>query len=232
MVSMIRTIVYTIGFYIGSIPLVMAAALTSPLGRPALFYFPRAWARYHALCRRWLLGQPLKIIGTLPTGAVIIAIKHESFCETFETLRLFEKPAVVFKAELLRIPIWGPAARAHGVIPVEREAGASAMRAMLKAAREAIADGRPIIIFPEGTRVRHGERPALRPGIAGLYKTLNLPIVPIAVDTGLLWTYKGFLKRPGTVTFKVGETIPAGLPREVVETRVHTAINALNMPAW
>ena len=109
-----------------------------------------------------------------------------------------------------------------------REAGASALRRMLTAARQAVAEGRPVIIFPEGTRTRHGERPALRPGIAGLYKALNLPIVPVAVDTGKLWTYKGFLKRPGTITFRVGETIPVGLPREEVEVRIHTAINALN----
>ena len=128
----------------------------------------------------------------------------------------------------MRIPFWGAAAVAHGVIPVARETGATALRRMLKAGRQAVAANRPIIIFPEGTRVPHGERAPLRPGIAGLYKLLNLPVVPIAVDSGRVWKRHGFIKRSGVVTFKVGETIPAGLAREEIEARIHAGINALN----
>jgi 1-acyl-sn-glycerol-3-phosphate acyltransferase len=115
------------------------------------------------------------------------------------------------------------------MIPVDRDAGASALRTMMTLARSLSANGRPIIIFPEGTRVRHGERPPLQSGFAGLYKVLRLPVVPIAVNSGRL-TPKG---KPwwhsGVMTYKVGETIPAGLPREEVEARVHAAINALNL---
>jgi 1-acyl-sn-glycerol-3-phosphate acyltransferase len=89
-----------------------------------------------------------------------------------------------------------------------------------------VAEGRPLIIFPEGTRVAHGEQPGLQAGFAGLYKLLRLPVVPIAVDSGR--AYHHVVKRPGQITYKVGETIPAGLPREDVEARVHAAINALN----
>jgi 1-acyl-sn-glycerol-3-phosphate acyltransferase len=98
---------------------------------------------------------------------------------------------------------------------------------MLAEAKELIAEGRPILIFPEGTRVPHGQAPELKSGIAGLYRLLNLPVVPIACDSGRLLPKKG-LKRPGIVTFRVGETIPPGLPREEIEARVHAAINALN----
>ncbi len=228
--SLLRSILYAIAFYIGSIPYILAALAVQVFGQSALIAVSRAWSQYHHLCARWILGTRQVIEGSLPRTGVIVAIKHECFYEAYETLRLFPDPApaVVFKAELLRIPLWGRVTLVHGVIPVAREAGASALRTMLTAARAAAAAGRPIVIFPEGTRVRHGEAPALRPGIAGLYKALNLPIVPIAVDSGKTWGWHRFVKQPGIVTFKVGETIPTGLSREKVEARVHAAINALN----
>jgi len=85
-----------------------------------------------------------------------------------------------------------------------------------------------VVIFPEGTRVPVGEAPALRPGFAGLYRALGLPVVPVAVDSGRLWG-RGFIHRSGTVIVKVGDTIPAGLDRKAVEGRVHAAINALDL---
>jgi 1-acyl-sn-glycerol-3-phosphate acyltransferase len=107
-----------------------------------------------------------------------------------------------------------------------RDAGARGLRAMMAEAREHIGSGRPLAIFPEGTRTPHGERPPLRSGFAGLYKLLGLPVVPVAVDSGPL--YQRWWKRPGTITLRFGEPIPPGLPREQIEARVHAAINALN----
>ena len=224
----LRSIVYAVVFYIGSIPYCVASVLIGPFSPRAALAIPRAWAQFQHLCATWLMGTRIVVDGTIPQIPVIVAIKHETFYETFQTLRLFDRPAVVFKAELLKVPIWGEAARLHGVIPIEREAGAKALRELLRAGRAAIAAGRPIIIFPEGTRVPHGQSPPLRPGIAGLYKLLALPIVPIAVDSGRTWGWKSFWKRSGTVTFRVGETIPTGLDRDLVEARVHAAINVLN----
>jgi 1-acyl-sn-glycerol-3-phosphate acyltransferase len=100
------------------------------------------------------------------------------------------------------------------------------MRTLLEEGKKAAAAGRPVMIFPEGTRVRPGETPPLRPGFAGLYRALGLPVVPVAVDSGRLWG-RGLIHRSGIVTFKVSETIPPGLKREEIETRVHAAINAL-----
>jgi 1-acyl-sn-glycerol-3-phosphate acyltransferase len=229
MVSLLRSIIYTVVFYLGSVVYTVASFVSIPFGRPVIYYAPRGWAQFHYWCMRWLLGIRVVVEGTLPQTGAIVAFKHESMLETTEVLRLFDRPAVVFKAELLNIPLWGPAALAHGVIPVARETGATALRRMLKAGREAIAEARPVIIFPEGTRVPHGESAPLRPGVAGLYKALNLPVVPVALDSGRLWPRRGFVKHAGIVTFRVGETIPTGLPRDEVESRIYAGINALNV---
>jgi 1-acyl-sn-glycerol-3-phosphate acyltransferase len=133
---------------------------------------------------------------------------------------------VFAKQELFRIPGWGHSALVYGLVPVARDEGAKALRAMIASAKERAAAGRPLVIFPEGTRVPHGERPPLQAGFAGLYKLLGLPVVPIAVDSGA--TYHRLIKRRGRITYKVGETIPVGLPRSEVEARVHAAMNALN----
>jgi 1-acyl-sn-glycerol-3-phosphate acyltransferase len=133
---------------------------------------------------------------------------------------------IVIKRELSRIPLFGWLTRRYGVIPVERSAGSKALREMMAAGRAAAAQGRAVIIYPEGTRVPPGDTPALRPGFAGLYRALGLPVVPVAVDSGRLWS-KGLMKRPGTVNFRIGETIPPGLKRDEIEARVHAAINAL-----
>lgn len=225
---LVRSLLFALFFYMGGVPLVIGAALSALFGQEAIIAACRVWAQYHYWCVRWLLGIRVVAEGRFPTGPCIIALKHESMLEAIETLRLIERPAVVFKAELTRIPVWGWVARKHGVIPVAREAGSAALRTMLKAAREAVAADRPIVIFPEGTRVPHGERPPLRPGVAGLYKSLNLPVVPVALDSGRLWPRRGFLKRRGIVTMRIGDPIPPGLSREDVEARIHSAINALN----
>jgi 1-acyl-sn-glycerol-3-phosphate acyltransferase len=228
-VALIRSLLYTLIFYLGSIPLVTLAAIATFVSPPALWAASRRWAQFHYWCVRWLLGIEVVVEGEFPKRDAIIAIKHESALETIETLRLIDRPAVVMKAELFQIPLWGRAANVHGSIPVARETGATALRRMLKAANAAVSEKRPIVIFPEGSRVPHGERPPTKPGIAGLYKTLGVPIVPVAIDSGRLWTRRSFVKRPGIVTIRIGAPIQIGMPREDVERLVHEGINALNV---
>jgi 1-acyl-sn-glycerol-3-phosphate acyltransferase len=130
------------------------------------------------------------------------------------------------KRELSEIPVWGWSARRYGMIVVDRAASASALRGMMREARETLAGGRSVLIFPEGTRVDVGEAPELKSGLAGLYRMLGLPVVPIALDSGKVWPRKGPMK-PGIVTMRFGEPIPTGLPRPELEARVHAAINEL-----
>jgi 1-acyl-sn-glycerol-3-phosphate acyltransferase len=225
---LLRSLLFGIIFYVGSIPIVIAGFVGTYVSTPLLRSAVHGWSRYHYLCARWLLCIKVQVDGTLPSGPVLYAIKHESFFETIDMPRLFHLPAVVTKRELFDIPGWGTAAKAYGMIPVDRDAGASALRAMITLAKSLSADGRPIIIFPEGTRVRHGEKAPLQSGFAGLYKLLGLPVVPIAVNSGALTPKGKPWWRAGVMTYKVGEPIPPGLPREEVEARVLAAINSLN----
>jgi 1-acyl-sn-glycerol-3-phosphate acyltransferase len=225
--AMFRSLIFPLIFHpIGAI-LVFAAIVGSWFGQTGVIWGARKWAQWHRLCARFILGVRGRIEGQLDQGQALYVFKHESMYEAIETLALFERPIVVMKEELLAMPFWGYASRKHGSIGVDRDAGSAAMRAMIAAARTAKASGRPIVLFPEGTRVPHGDAPALKAGLAGLYKILDLPVVPVALDAGRLWP-RGFVKQAGVVTFKVGAVIPAGLPRAEIEARVHDAINALN----
>jgi 1-acyl-sn-glycerol-3-phosphate acyltransferase len=144
--------------------------------------------------------------------------------------RLTGLPIVVYKKELSRIPLFGEVTRAYGVIAVEREAGAKALRHLVAEGRKAVADQRSVIIYPEGTRVAVGTTPPLQSGFAGLYRALGMPVLPVAIDSGRLWT-RGFVKKPGTINIIIGDPIPPGLKREEIERRVHTAINAIELGA-
>ncbi len=225
----IRSAVFAPLFYLGSVPIVAAAFLLAPFAPATAIPIARTWAGWFALTTRVILGIRWRVDGVLPNHAAVVAIKHQSAYETIMILWLFARPATVLKAELLNIPLWGPAARAHGVIPVDRAGSASALRAMLKAGNAAKAADRPVVIFPEGTRTAVGDAPDLKAGLAGLYRALKLPLVPVACDSGACWP-KGFVKYPGTVTFAVQPTIAPGLERADVEARVHAAINMLNRP--
>lgn len=226
-----RSLVFALIFYSGTLLLVLATFVAALFGKAPMRGVVRIWAYFHRICARFLLGQKIRIVGAMPDEPALYVFKHESMFETIDLLCFFHYPMIAAKAELLSIPLWGWAARRYGMMEVRRDAGASALRMMRKDADKAFAEERPICLFPEGTRVPHGERPALKAGFAGLYKLLRLPVIPVAVDSGRVSPRQSFLKRPGIITYKVGETIPPGLSRAEAEARVHAAINALNPPA-
>jgi 1-acyl-sn-glycerol-3-phosphate acyltransferase len=223
----VRSLLFTLLFYPGTLVYVLTVIAVAPIGDGPVQAVVHAWSAFHHWLVRHVLAIRMEWDGVIPEGAYLIAVKHNSMMEAVDTLHFAETPVVVMKRELTVIPLFGWVTRRYGVIGVDREAGASALRTMMAEAKSAIAGGRPVIIFPEGTRVPYGAAPPLQPGFAGLYRALGLPVVPVAHDAGRLW-HKGFVKRSGTVRFKVGETIPAGLKRDEVEARVHDAINALN----
>ncbi|MEL6876810.1 MAG: lysophospholipid acyltransferase family protein [Pseudomonadota bacterium] len=224
--SALRSMLFYPIFYGVSTCMVIVAVIALPFGRNPLQRVVRRWAAWHRWCVRWILSIKVVVEGELATGPVLYVIKHESFFEAIDTPSLLRWPAVFTKRELFDIPGWGRAALIYGLVPVSRDGGASALRQMLAAARKIVADGRPLVLFPEGTRVPHGESPAMRSGFAGIYKLVKLPVVPIAVNSGPL--YQGWIKRPGMITYKIGEIVPPGLSREEAEARVHAAMNVLN----
>lgn len=223
----LRNVAFVIVFYGLSVPIVLLAPVAGLFGSRPLRRYCDGWAAFMLWCARWLLGIRVRVEGAVPSGPVFFAAKHESNFEAIDLTRRLGSPAPVMKRELTKIPVWGWAAQRYGGIVADRAASAAALRSMMKDATAAKAEGRSVLIFPEGTRTQPGERPEARPGFAGLYRILGLPVVPIAVKTGHVWPKKG-LKRPGTVVYAFGDPIPPGLPRPEIEARVHAAINALN----
>jgi len=136
MMAVIRSAMYIVIFYTVSVFFVVTAFLAQWFSVPLMQWAVRGWSRWQYSCYRRILGINIKIVGALPQKPVLYAIKHESMFETIDMPRMFHKPAVVTKKELFDIPLWGPAARAYGMIPVDRNGGAGALRAMLVLAKK------------------------------------------------------------------------------------------------
>jgi len=223
---MFRSIVFGLLFYITTL-------LFLVFGSPLLFG-PRSWAiaalKVHAKTELWLLkhivGLDFEVRGLdkLPEPPLLVASKHQSAWETFALIPLFRDPALLMKRELFWIPLHGWFSHKFQMIPVDRDAGPSALRRMLHAAEKRIKDGREIIIFPEGTRRPPGAAPAYKTGIVLLYNALKVPCVPVALNSGLFWPRRKWTRKPGTVVVEILDPIPPGLPRSEFLSRLENAI--------
>lgn len=228
MTALLRSLFYAAIFYPLTLLWVLGGIVASLFGRGPTLAVVLSWVEIHHWLTEHVLGIRVRVEGDIPAGPHLIAVKHQSMLETLEMVRITNLPVIVIKKELADIPLFGCMTRRYGIIAVERSAGAKALRALVDEGKKAIATGRPVIIYPEGTRVRPGETPELRSGFAALYRALGLPVVPVATDSGRLWG-RGVVHRSGTVTLKVGDAIPPGLKRDEVEKRVRAAINALEL---
>ena len=225
--EVLRSCAFYLVFYAGSVGIVVACSVTLlASSRETFRRTVDSWSLYHRWCLRHLLGITVRVEGELPPGPIFVAMKHESFFEAIDLPQILPFPGVFAKAELMRIPLWGLAGNRYGLVSVEREQGAKTLRHMMTAAKQISGEGRPLAMFPEGSRVAPGTAPALKSGFAGIYKLLRLPVVPIAVDSGRL--YHRLWKRAGVITYRIGAPLPPGLPRDAAEAQVHAAINALN----
>jgi len=149
-----------------------------------------------------------------PHGPAIIAAKHQSAWETLFLSRRLYHPAFILKRELLMIPLFGWFIRKVGMIAVDRAGKSAALKKMVRDANDAFAEGRQIIIFPEGTRVAPGTHKPYQPGIAALYGQLNVPVIPVALNSGLYWGRKAWVKKPGRILIRYLPAIPPGLDRK------------------
>lgn len=171
------------------------------------------WSHVVMFLLRTIVGLTWKVEGGehLPKGGFLVASKHQSAWETIVFNIIFRDPALVMKQELSRLPLWGLYAQFAGHIAIDRKGGAAALRAMTTAARDVLAQGRPVVIFPQGTRVAPGPRGAgtpYQPGVAALYGALNVPILPVALNSGLFWQRSPFSKKPGCITVQFLPALP------------------------
>jgi len=196
------------------------------LPRRAIVVAGRAWARSVLWLLARLVGLRHRIEGLehVPSGPAIWALKHQSAWDTLMVPILVPDPVVILKRELLLLPFYGWYATKHGMIGIDRGGGAKALRAMVVAAKGAADAGHSIVVFPEGTRTAPGTRRPYHSGIAALYGQLDLPVVPVALNSGLFWGRRAFTRRPGTITLRILPPIPPGLDRREFMTRLEDTI--------
>jgi 1-acyl-sn-glycerol-3-phosphate acyltransferase len=220
-----RALLFNVVFYVN---LVIFLFVGSPL-----FLAPRRWAMWAlklwATTSLWwldkIVGIRLQVRGLehVPKGPALVAAKHQSLFETFAVLPLLDDPAMVLKRELLWIPMFGWFAIKFRMIPVDRGAGAKALKNLIAHARAAARAGRQILIFPEGTRRPPGAPPDYRPGAAALYLNTGVPCVPMALNSGVYWPRRSFRLSPGTVILEFLPAIPPGLDRAAFSRRLEEA---------
>jgi 1-acyl-sn-glycerol-3-phosphate acyltransferase len=235
--SWLRAIAFNVVFFGGTVLFGVAGLPLLLAPRRIVMAFGRFWARSVLACLGAVVGLRGEIRGrdNLPSGSCLIAMKHQSAWDTLVLPALLRDPAVVVKRELKLVPFYGWFAARAGSIFIDRKGGAPALRHMVAQAKAAAADGRPIVIFPQGTRTAPAEERPYQPGVAALYQALGLPLVPAAVNSGLYWGRRSVIKRPGRIVLEFLPPIPPGLPRRQVmaelESRIETATAALEREA-
>ena len=194
--------------------------------RQGIMAVARFWARAVIVLLRVIVGARLEVRGmeNVPPGPVVIAAKHLSAFDTIVWLTLLPDTAYVLKKELLSIPFYGWHLRKSGMIPVDRAGGGGALRAMLRSAQAALAEGRQVVIFPEGTRTSPGQRVPYQPGVVAIAGLGLAPVIPVATDSGRVWARRALLKRPGVIRISVLPPLPPGLPRAKLLAELEAAI--------
>ena len=224
----IRSLLFYAFFYLQTVPLAIIVGLSAVLRGRTKFGWAIAlyWIHSNLFALRWLAGIKTDVTGeeNIPAGPCIIASKHMSDWDIFALLPGAERPAFIAKKELMDIPFFGKAAMAFDTIRVDRSRGGDAIPMMLEDARRAVAGGARIIIFPEGTRKAPLEPHDYRYGVVRLYEALNVPVVPVALNSGLFWGRNSLLLWRGTARARFLPAIPPGLPTEEFRARLISAI--------
>ncbi|MEO0412550.1 MAG: lysophospholipid acyltransferase family protein [Pseudomonadota bacterium] len=232
MMHFIRSALFQLFFYLLTFSLFILFLPGLVLPKPVMHVGFRLWGRGTALLLRVLFGVRWQALNVPKhEGAFIAAGKHQSVWETLVLCLVLKNPAFVLKKELTRLPLFGWYIRKMDMIPIDRSAGSKALRTLLKTAKKAKAAGRPIVIFPEGTRVKPHETLPYQPGVAALYRQLDLPVYPFALNSGLVWPRDDFYRYGGFITVAFQQEIPPGLPKKqilaVLENAIEPATRAL-----
>jgi len=230
---MARSLIYVAIFYLWSIlcGLAMTPLLLAP--RRWMIRAMATWAVVVTVLLRLICGIRVEFRGLehLPTGRALVAAKHQCMFDTMAPLAVFPDATYVMKRELLRIPFYGWFCVKAGMIELDRQGGAGALRRLIAQSKARLREPRQLVIFPEGTRMAPGTKADYQPGVAGLYRELDLPCTPMATNSGAHWPAHGVLRRPGVIVYEFLEPIPAGLKRAAfmreLETRIETATSRL-----
>jgi 1-acyl-sn-glycerol-3-phosphate acyltransferase len=201
------------------LPLLMAPAIVS-------YHIGVLWSTVCFSGLKWICGLSYEVRGRdrLPPSPYLVACKHQSAWDTMVFSLVMRHPSFVMKRKLKHIPLFGWFLARSGMISIDRTAGASALKQIIRDARAMVARNRPVVIFPEGTRIRPGERLPYQPGVFALYRDLGLPLVPIALNSGVFWPKDSFLKHPGRIIMEILPAIPPGLPRKALMERLEKTI--------
>ena len=222
----LRSLVFNILFYLNFLVWVVIALPTFLMPRAAMLRVADWWARCIIVLMRIVCNIKVEFRGVekIPKGPLIVASKHQSMWETISLLRFFEAPFFALKRELRFIPIFGLFLIKTDMIAIDRSAGGRALIAMARRARQEVLRGRQFIIFPEGTRRPVGAPPQYKSGIGLIYTDCGVPCVPVALNSGLFWPRRTFMRYPGTLVVEFLDPLPAGLPRDEFLTRMRNAI--------
>jgi 1-acyl-sn-glycerol-3-phosphate acyltransferase len=223
-----RTLLFTVCLYASLIIVMAVGSPTLLMPRPVLMGLVRWWSRYFVWICRVVGGIGMEVRGRekIPPGPLLVAAKHQSLWETFALIGLFDDPCFILKRELTWIPLFGWYAQRARMLPVNRTGGGSVLADLNQRARKELRNGkgRQLIFFPEGTRRAAGAAPAYRHGVSFVYQSIDVPCLPVALNSGLFWPRRSLNLRPGTILVEILDPIPAGLPRDEFFPRVREAI--------
>ncbi len=227
---MLRSTLFNVAFFVISLVMTLLAMGTRLVAPDRVLAVAMLWARSLRAAVRILCGIHLEVTGLehIPSGAALIASRHQSAFDTFVWLTLLPRCCYVFKQELSRIPLFGPLIGAAGMIAVDRQGGSASIRALLRRADIALRQQRQIVIFPEGTRSGPGKPGSLQPGIAALASYTGLPVIPVATDSGHCWGRRAFRKQPGTIRIVIMQPIPARTGRQALMRALNEAFAVLD----
>ena len=226
----LRSAVFNLTFFAVTFVMTLAATVVRLVAPRRVLDVAMLWSRALVAAARIICGIQLEVRGVenIPPGAALIASRHQSAFDTFVWLTLLPRCCYVFKDELLRIPLFGSLVVAAGMIAVDRDAGVSAMRMLLREGDRAAREQRQIVIFPEGTRREPGRPSALQSGVAALAFRTGLPVVPVATDSGVYWGRRAFRKKAGTIRIVIGRPLPAQADRKALMRALEDGMASLD----
>jgi 1-acyl-sn-glycerol-3-phosphate acyltransferase len=227
-VILLRSLLFNLLFYLNTMLWLIIALPTFFLPYRGIIAVAKTWGRCNLVLLRFVAGIDYEIRGRekIPRGPIIVAAKHQSAWETFSLLWLFDDPTFIIKRELQWIPIFGWLTIKGRMVPVDRAAGSKAMTMMIERARIELAQGRQLVIFPEGTRRAAGAEPRYKYGVAQLYAAEGVRCVPIALNSGLYWPRRSILRHPGTILVEVLDPIAPGLDKDTFFERLQHDIES------